>query len=47
MLDITFAVGQAASALLMIYGAYLVFVPVGKAAERPAAMRAELALLES
>lgn len=47
MLDTIFTIGQAASALLIIYGAYLVFVPIRKSAERSAAAKEELALLNS
>ena len=43
MLDLLFAVGQAASALILIYGAVLVLLPQRKSSPEP--MReAELAL---
>ena len=47
MLDTIFTIGQAASALLIIYGACLVLVPARKSAERSAPAREELALLNS
>jgi hypothetical protein len=35
MLDFLFTLGQAASALLLIYGAYLVMLPARKPAAEP------------
>ena len=47
MLDTIFTIGQAACALLIIYGAYLVFVPARKSAERRAAAKEAFALSNS
>ena len=46
MLDFFFSIGQAAAALLVIYGGYLVFVPT-REAPSPMTAREELAFLES
>ena len=47
MLDTIFSIGQAASALLIIYGAYLVVMPAGTPEARMAANKVELALSDS
>jgi hypothetical protein len=44
MLDILFAIGQAASALLLAYGCFLVLVPVRKAAKANAMLEDEFLL---
>lgn len=46
MLDFFFSIGQAAAALLLIYGGVLVLVPARKA-PRPMTAKEELAFLES
>jgi len=47
MLDTIFTIGQAACALLIIYGAYLVVLPARSPEARVAAEKEELALLKS
>jgi hypothetical protein len=46
MLDFIFSIGQAAAALLLIYGGYLVLMPT-RAAPRHVPAKEELAFLES
>ena len=47
MLETIFTIGQAASALLIIYGAYLVVMPARTPQARTAADKEELALSNS
>jgi hypothetical protein len=46
MLDFIFSIGQAAAALILIYGGYLVLMPK-REAPRPEAAKEELAFLRS
>ena len=46
MFDFFFSIGQAAAALLIVYGGYLVLVPT-RPAPRPMTAKEELAFLES